>query len=119
MKIKGVEGLSLQEVQEEVNRGGKFVIFNYCFSVVVLTFKRPTDIYFIRADQNAFLKSLPWTMVTLLFGWRGIPWGIIYTFSTLFKNINGGRNVTTEVLQSIQRNVNTPLFEFEAQAATA
>jgi hypothetical protein len=58
-------------------------------------------------------------MVTLLFGWWGIPWGIIYTFSTLFKNINGGRNVTTEVLQSIQRNVNTPLFEFEAQAATA
>jgi hypothetical protein len=49
-----VEGLSLQEVQEEVNRGGKFVIFNYCFSVVVLTFKRPTDIYFIGSTKTLF-----------------------------------------------------------------
>jgi hypothetical protein len=119
MKIKGVDGLSLQQVQEEVSRGGKFVVFSYCFSIVVMSFKRPTDIYFIRADQNAFLKSLPWTVISLLVGWWGIPWGIIYTFSSLFNNIKGGRNVSTEVLQSIQRNANAPLFEFEAQAATA
>ena len=84
-----------------------------------MSFKRPTDIYFIKADQNAFLKSLPWTLTSLLFGWWGIPWGIIYTFSTLANNIKGGRNVTNEVMQAILRQSNASLFEFEAPAATA
>jgi len=30
VKINGIEGLSLAQVQDEVQRGAKFVVFGYC-----------------------------------------------------------------------------------------
>jgi len=40
MKIKGIETLSPDQLRHEIERGGRFVIFQYCISIVVLTFKR-------------------------------------------------------------------------------
>jgi len=45
--------------------------------VVILTFLRPSDIYFIRPGENALVKGLPFTLLSLVAGW-GIPWGPIY-----------------------------------------
>ena len=36
-----------------------------------------------------------------------------YTFGCLFSNIGGGKNVTNEVMQSIQQTTNGHVFEFE------
>jgi hypothetical protein len=33
-------------------------------------------------------------MVSLLLGWWGVPWGLIYTPLTLWSNLSGGREVT-------------------------
>jgi len=46
MKIVGMDGLSSEQVQNEIARGGKCVIYQYCFSVVIMTFRRNMDIYF-------------------------------------------------------------------------
>lgn len=113
MKIKGIEGMTVADVQDEINRGGKFVLFTYCFSIIVMSFKRPSSIYFIKSGESAFVKGLPFTGISLLFGWWGIPWGIIYTFGCLFTNIGGGKNVTKDVMQSIQQNTGGHVFEFE------
>jgi len=101
MKIRGVEGLSLAQVQDEVSRGAKFVIFTYNFSVIVMSFKRPTDVYFVKAGEKAILKGLPWTLLSLVVGWWGFPWGIIYTIQTLITNLGGGKNITEPVMQSL------------------
>jgi hypothetical protein len=114
MKIKGIEGMTVAEVQEEVNRGGKFVLYTYCFSIIVMSFKRPSSIYFIKNDENAFVKGLPFSLLSFVFGWWGIPWGIIYTLGCLFSNIGGGKNVTNEVMQSLQQSTGGHVFEFEA-----
>src|SRR5262245_16118983 len=37
---------------QEVEAGGRFVIFTYCISVLILTFKRPSEIMFLRRDQD-------------------------------------------------------------------
>jgi hypothetical protein len=113
MKIRGIEGMTIQEVQSEVNAGGKFVIFSYCFSIIVMSFKRPTDIYFIKSTENAFVKSLPYTLLTLVLGWWGIPWGIIYSFGCLGRNIGGGKNVTEVIMQGLYAQKQAPVFEFE------
>ena len=47
MKIIGAEGLDPQTIRDEVARGARFVIYHYCVSIVVMTFKRPSNIYFI------------------------------------------------------------------------
>jgi hypothetical protein len=47
-KIRGIEGMKHGELDFELQRGAKFVLFQYCLSVVILTFRRPSDIYFLR-----------------------------------------------------------------------
>lgn len=100
IQIKGIEGLSPSEIDFELQRGAKFVLFQYCVSVVVLTFKRPSDIYFIRPGENAIVQSLPFTLLSLVAGWWGIPWGPIYTIQSVYNNFNGGKDVTQQIRSS-------------------
>lgn len=115
MKIHGIEQLTVQDVQDEVASGGKFVIYTYCFSIIVMSFKRGTDIYFVKSNENRFAKSLPWFFITLIFGWWGFPWGIIYSFGCLGTCIGGGKDVTNEVMNFIHAQTNGPVFDFEKE----
>jgi hypothetical protein len=101
MKIEGIEGMTINGLAAEVQRGGKFIIFQYCVSVIILTFKRPSKIYFIRAGEGSFGKGIGYTLISLLFGWWGIPWGPIYTIQSLIKNFGGGKDVTAEVFRAL------------------
>jgi hypothetical protein len=98
MQIKGIESMTGPELAQEVARGGKFVIYQYAISVVVMSFKRPSDIYFVRSTESAVVKSLPYTLLTLVAGWWGIPFGPIFSVMALFNNLKGGTDVTQEVL---------------------
>jgi hypothetical protein len=106
MKIKGIEGVTIAGLQ-------------YCFSFIVMSFKQPSAVYFIGSNENAFSKAIPFNMMTLLFGWWGIPWGPVYSIGCLFQNINGGKDVTEEVMQHLQQSTKGHVFEFEPQAAFA
>ena len=101
MKIRGTEHMSPEELRHEIERGGRFVIFQYCISIVVLSFKRVSDIHFIKAEESAFRKGAGYSLISLLCGWWGIPWGPIWTVSTLVTNCRGGRNVTAEVVRAL------------------
>ena len=101
-KIVGLESIkSSGELQQELQQGGKFVIYPYCISILILTFKRSSNIYLIRHEENAIIKGLPFTLLTLVLGWWGIPWGPIYTIQSIWANFQGGRDVTKEVLASM------------------
>jgi len=101
VRIIGIENMSPEQLKGEVAAGGRFVIYQYCISVVVVSFKRGSDIYFIRAEDNAVTKGLLFTLCSLVLGWWGIPWGPIWTIATVVTNLRGGRNVTPEVLRSL------------------
>lgn len=62
MQIQGIEGMTTGQVQFELQRGAKFVFYYYCVSLLVITFRRPSGIYFLRAGESAVVKSLPWTL---------------------------------------------------------
>lgn len=98
MKIKNIEGLSVDDINRELSNGAKFVVFQYCFSIIVMTFKRGTNIYFIPAGKSTVKHSIGFTFMTLLLGWWGIPWGPVYTIGSLFTNIRGGKDITQEVI---------------------
>ena len=100
--IRGIEGMKQGELDFEIQRGAKFVFFQYCVSVVVVTFRRPSGIYFIRAGENAFLKGLPFTLLSLVAGWWGIPWGPIYTIQSVYNNSRGGKDVTQAIANSLR-----------------
>ncbi len=98
MKIHGVEGLSQEEMNHQLEQGAKLVVFDYTISVLIMTFKRSSDIYFIRAGESAFFKGLVFSLISFIFGWWGIPWGPIYTIGSLITNMTGGRVVTQQFL---------------------
>jgi hypothetical protein len=101
MKIIGIEGMSLDDLKLEIRQGGGFVFYHYCISVFIMTFKRPSNIYFVRAEQSRVVKGLPFVIISLLFGWWGIPWGPIYTVQSLATDLSGGNDLTREVLESL------------------
>jgi hypothetical protein len=77
--------------------GGRWVVFEYCISLVAVTFRQQSRPFFIEADGISWVRSLPYVLVSLLFGWWGLPWGVIYTPVTIFTNLTGGCDITAQV----------------------
>jgi len=103
MKINGIEGMSPDQLDLELKRGGKFVIFLYTISVLVMTFRRGSDVYFVRQGESEVGRGVAYTLLTLVAGWWGIPWGPIYSIGSIFTNLSGGKDVTNEVVSAIAR----------------
>ena len=101
-------GMSAGEIAFEVNRGGRFVVYQYCVSALIMTFKRNSSVQFVRAGESATVKGLPFTLLSLVLGWWGIPWGFIYTPQVIYKNLKGGVDVTSYVLRLTQGPVVLP-----------
>ena len=108
MAIKGIEHLSNEEINVELQKGAKFVVFQYCISIVVMSFKRSSGIYFIPSGSSAAGKAAPWCALSLLVGWWGIPWGPIWTIGTVAKNLGGGTDVTAHVLNATTASAPIP-----------
>ncbi|MDR0510190.1 MAG: hypothetical protein LBH06_03755 [Rikenellaceae bacterium] len=102
INIRNIEGMSEDQINYELKRGGRFVVYLYCVSIVVLTFKRPGDVYFIKAGEPSIKYGLWLSLVSLLFGWWGLPWGPIHTVGSLWTNFRGGKDVTNEMLTALR-----------------
>jgi hypothetical protein len=101
MALNGAEGMSEEQLLAEIDRGARIVVFEYCVSLLVVSFKRPSAPYLFRPGEGRIVKALPWILITFLFGWWGIPWGFIYTPWVLILNFGGGRDVTAEVMANL------------------
>ena len=101
-KIRGIEGMSATELNLELQKGGKFVVFQRCISALVVTYRSSSDIYFIRAGEGTFSKSIGHTLVALFFGWWALP-GPIQTIGALATNLRGGLDVTKEVIAALNQ----------------
>src|SRR5258706_4514526 len=86
--ISGAEGMTAAALREAVAQGGRFILFQYCFSVFVMSFKRSSPIFFIKADESVFAKGAPYSLVSLFVRWWGIPWGPILPLTRLASNIS-------------------------------
>lgn len=98
MEIKNIEGFSAAHLQNEVAKGGRFVYFQYTISFIVVTLKRTSGVYLVRSHENAMARSFPYTLLSFLFGWWGIPWGPKCTMEAIQSNLRGGKDVTDDVM---------------------
>jgi hypothetical protein len=76
---------------------GRWVQYEYCISLVAVTLRRTSRPIFLRPGQRAWVRGLPYVAISLLLGWWGLPWGIIYTPLTIFTNLTGGCDITAQV----------------------
>lgn len=117
MHIKGLEGVSADQLKSEVSRGGRFVTFDYCISIILMTFRRSLEIHFVGAGEGTVSKSIGYSLTSFVLGWWGFPWGPIYTIGSLTSNFCGGRDVTGEVLAFLdetQRKATFPVADAES-----
>ena len=101
-KIIGLGDLTDKEIDMALQDGARFVVYQYCISIVILTFKRTSDVYFVRPKGNAALLGLGFSILSFFLGWWGIPWGPIYTIEALWVNFRGGRDVTEAITSKNQ-----------------
>lgn len=102
MKIVGIEGKTYEALDAEIAQGAKFVYYTFAISILVMTFRRSSNVFYLPPGQNAVVKGLPYTFLTLVAGWWGIPWGPIYSIGSLVTNLGGGKDVTDSVLGDLE-----------------
>ena len=102
--VSGTEGMSLGAVEDDILQGGRFVIFLWNFSLVILSFRRGSSLTYVRSSEWVGPKSLMWSLLSLCIGPWGIPWGVIFTITSLYTNCKGGKDVTPEVLKAVLGN---------------
>ncbi|HEX6502736.1 MAG TPA: hypothetical protein VF011_05775 [Terriglobales bacterium] len=104
MAIRGIEGLSPEQINFELQRGGKFVVYQYCISLLVVTLRRGSPVYLVRDGESRVGRGLPWILLTCLLGWWGIPWGPIFTIQSLVTDFGGGKDVTAQMLAQARQS---------------
>ena len=101
MKNKNIAGLSAADLQKEVRGGARFVYFAYTISLLIVTFRDVSGVYLIRAGENTAGKSFLFTVVSFLVGWWGFPWGPKFTMQAIRTHLQGGKDVTEEVMDVV------------------
>ena len=80
--------------------------YQFCTSFLIVSFKQPTAFILENSQSKAGVNFIC-SIVTLIFGWWGIPWGPIYTVQTIFRNLRGGVKTSIEDLIARLENAET------------
>ncbi len=89
------------QLKSQLEQGLRYVAFQYCVSIGFMTFKRTSRVYTLGPHDNRFLLGFRYSLVSLLFGWWGIPWGPIWTIETIIANCRGGKDITHQMIATI------------------
>jgi hypothetical protein len=95
--------------------GGRFISYNYCFSLLVVTYRRKSRPQFVPLGQSRAIPGLRYTLLSLVAGWWGFPWGPMFTVEAVYRNLMGGTDVTAAVITSGASKGSWPVAEPPAQ----
>jgi hypothetical protein len=102
MELPGLEKWTPAQVESAVAAGGRLIFYEYCVSLVAITLRRASRIHVVGPSDHGFVRGLPYALLSLVFGWWGLPWGLIYTPIVIFTDLTGGCEVTAEVLSRLR-----------------
>jgi hypothetical protein len=101
-------GLEPSDIEAQLAAGSRFVVFEYCISLIIVTLRQPSRVHLIPAGKTGLLPGFPYTILSLLLGWWGIPWGLIYTPLVVVTNLAGGRDITAAMRAMLSSPALTP-----------
>jgi hypothetical protein len=119
MAIQGIGNMTPDQLRFELQRGAKLVRYQYCISALVITFRRSSEVYYIPAGESAVTKGLQWSLLTLVAGWWGIPWGPIFSIQSLYTNFKGGKDLTAEITAAMNRAPAPPTISATSTASSS
>jgi hypothetical protein len=100
---------TLQDFEAGLQQGNRYAVFEYVMSIIVYSFNRSSKIIVAKNKTDLFLKSLPYTLLTLLLGWWS-PFGFFHTLRVLYGNFSGGTDVSPEIKEHIKNQ--NPLYQY-------
>jgi hypothetical protein len=101
MTIIGAGQLSEEEIALKLTEGYRLVSYEYCLSFIVVTLKRPTSLYLLPPNDSDFGNRTLFSCLSFFIGWWGIPWGPIYTISTIYRNLSGGHDHSQTLIDRV------------------
>lgn len=69
------------------------VRYPYVVSLVVVTFRFLSRPHRPQSADGRYLRGVPYLLVSMLFGWWGVPWGPLHTWRAVWDCLNGGLEV--------------------------
>ena len=99
---RALTGLTAADVDQAVAQGGRFVVYEYCVSVLIASLRGQSRVYFRRPGQGSRWAGVRYTLLSLVCGWWGVPWGFIYTPLAILSNLSGGHDVTSMMVSRMK-----------------
>ena len=103
--IPGIQGLSVADIQREINRGGRFVAYHQVTSVILVSWRQEVSLCFLQKGQSHPANRLGAILHSLFFGWWGFPWGALWTITAILTNLMGGEDVTERTIADLNRRL--------------
>ncbi|MCU0703209.1 MAG: hypothetical protein MUF18_04375 [Fimbriiglobus sp.] len=66
------------------------VRYPYVVSMVFVTLRYESRPYRVQSADSRYFRAIPYLMVSLLFGWWGLPWGPIQVWRAVWDCLDGG-----------------------------
>jgi hypothetical protein len=111
MWIANAGNMSEDQIISEIKTGGRLVKYLWTISLVIVTFKRSSQLRLIKAGETALVPGLLYSLLTFFVGWWGIPWGPIYTIQSIYRNFRGGVDFTPHVLVEVEGKTRLALLK--------
>lgn len=96
-----MEHLDGGRLAAELERGARFVSFSYCVSILLVTFRRTSEVIYLPPQSVAQWVGSRYLLVTLFLGWWALPWGPIYALGCIWQALRGGDDCTQEIVEEM------------------
>ncbi len=93
----GTTGLTLRQIEDDIIKGGRFLAFHWCLSLIILSYSRATSVRYVRSWDSAAGSAWFYSILTMFIGWWSVP-GIVFTPLCLWRNARGGTDMSREVM---------------------
>jgi hypothetical protein len=98
-------GMSPSEVIFEVERGARFIFFDYTISAIIVSYRRNSPVFFLKPGESVTRKGLLYALLSLLFGWWSFPSGLVSTPAAIARTLRGGHDITAKVLANTKAHM--------------
>lgn len=97
LHLRWNQELSRQQLRAALERGDRCVRFRYVLSFVFVTCDYESTVHLMPATSDGTWRGLPYCLITMLFGWWGLPYGPIQSVAAIRSWMDGGEDVTDEI----------------------
>lgn len=103
--LAGFAPLTAEDVRNRLDAGWRCVRYECCFSAVVATVRRRSGVFLTENWQERYLRGFGYSLLSLLCGPWGVPWGLVWTVFAVWINTTGGTDVTDLVRAECERSM--------------